>query len=292
MNDNAVVAVQEQAQVVEPVKPIKASDIRKQVNMLQDVMQSVMKKGSHYDVIPGAGDKPVLLKPGAEKIMMTFQLSGEPEITDLSDEDSVRYRVKYRLISPSGRDLGSGTGQCSTNEEKYKWRAAVCQEEFDETDSDRKRVKWRKGGRGRPPYKVNQVRTEPEDLANTVLKMAVKRAMTAAVLQVTAASDMFEQDIEELPPEVLQREQQGEGEPATSAVNESLNKAAAKKKQGKTGTGKTVFADLMEQIERAKDVDDVNLVLDQLRDNDKLSDDEIKRLQHSGGLKVKEIVNG
>ena len=47
-------------------------------------------------------------------------------------------------------------------------------------------------------YTVQQVRTESADLANTVLKMACKRAKIAMVLNVTAASDMFGQDLEDL----------------------------------------------------------------------------------------------
>ena len=44
-----------------------------------------------------------------------------------------------------------------------------------------------------------QVRTEPEDADNTILKMAKKRALIDAVLTVTAASDIFAQDVEDLP---------------------------------------------------------------------------------------------
>jgi hypothetical protein len=55
------------------------------------------------------------------------------------------------------------------------------------------------------------VRTEPADLANTVLKMACKRAKMAMVLNVTAASDCFTQDLEDLDA-VLQEHLAGDGE--------------------------------------------------------------------------------
>lgn len=190
-------------------RPLTAHDMQDQVNTIQHVMKQVMKLDTHYGVIPGT-KTPSLYKPGAEKIMATFRLSADPEVTDLSDSDQIRYLVKVRLVSPSGVFVGAGIGECSSNEEKYKWRRAVCPEEFEETEPNRRREKWAKGWNGKPNYKMQQVRTEPADLANTILKMAKKRGLIDAVLTATAASDCFTQDIEDLPPEYIQ----GEGAPA------------------------------------------------------------------------------
>lgn len=186
-------------------KPLTARDIQAQVNTIQHVMTQVMKKDVHYGVIPGT-KTPSLFKPGAEKIMTTFRLSADPEITDLSDGDQIRYLVKVRLISSGGLFVGAGIGECSSNEEKYKWRRAICDEEFDEVPIDRKREKWSKGFQNKPNYKQKQIRTEPADLANTILKMAKKRALIDAVLTCTAASDCFTQDIEDLPEEYINQE--------------------------------------------------------------------------------------
>lgn len=185
------------------VKPMSAGEIQQQVNTIQHVMKQVMKPNVHYGVIPGCKEKS-LFKPGAEKIMATFRLSATPDVTDLSTHDKIHYRVVVSMVSPTGNHVGSGIGECSTDEEKYRWRSAVCQEEFDETPPDRRREKWRKGYGGRPPYKQQQIRTEPADLANTVLKMAKKRALVDGVLTATAASDCFTQDIEDLPPEYVE----------------------------------------------------------------------------------------
>src|SRR5690606_704957 len=103
--------------------------------------QEVMKEDTHFGKIPGC-KSPSLYKAGAEKIMSTFRLAAEPVVTDLSTEDEARYRVEVRLISPSGIYVGSGIGECSSNEEKYKWRAAVCKEEFEETAENKRRKKW------------------------------------------------------------------------------------------------------------------------------------------------------
>lgn len=183
-------------------KPLTASEIRMQVNTIQSVLKEVMQKDVHYGVIPGCKE-PSLYKPGAEKIMATFRLSAEPFVTDLSTPDCIRYQVTVRLVSPTGVFVGAGIGECSTNEEKYKWRRAVCDEEYDATDPSRKREKWARGQGGKT-YVNKQVRTEPADLANTVLKMAKKRALVDATLTATAASDIFTQDIEDLPDEYRQ----------------------------------------------------------------------------------------
>lgn len=186
-------------------RPLTAVQVRAQVNLIQEVLQGVMKKETHYGVIPGT-DKPTLYKAGAEKIMATFRLAAEPMVEDLSTPDCIRYRVKIRMVSPSGVVVGYGIGECSTNEEKYKWRKAY-DNEFNATPEDRKRVKQGK-------YTTKQVRTEPADLANTVLKMAKKRALVDATLTTTAASDIFTQDIEDLPEE-LRDEIAGEDKPTS-----------------------------------------------------------------------------
>lgn len=183
--------------VVYDVKPLRAIDIRAQVNLLQEVMAAVMQKGQHYGVIPGAGDKPTLLKPGAEKIMSTFRLAADPEVEDMSTQGVIRYRVKCKLLSAAGVFVGAGVGECSSAEEKYAWRFSVSEAEWNATAETDKRIKYKRDGQ------IKQVRTNPYDLANTILKMAKKRALVDAVLTVTAASDIFTQDIEDMPEEVL-----------------------------------------------------------------------------------------
>ncbi|HQC24501.1 MAG TPA: hypothetical protein PLZ07_12420 [Syntrophales bacterium] len=182
-------------------RPLTAVEIRAQVNLIQEVMKAVMKDGHHYGQIPGAGNKPVLFKAGAEKLLFTFRLSADPEIEDLSTGDVIRYRVRCKVYDRAGAYLGAGVGECSSDEEKYRWRAAVCKEEFEETPEDRRRMKYAKRRDG-GAYRIAQVRTMPADLANTILKMAKKRAQIDAALTVTAASDIFAQDLEDLPEEL------------------------------------------------------------------------------------------
>ena len=166
------------------------ADIISHVAMVQEFMKAVMKPDVHYGVIPGT-DKPTLYKQGAEVLCMAFRVSDTYSVEDLSTPDMVRYRVTCTGSHQiSGTVLGTGMGEASSGEEKYKWRKAW-DDEFDATPENLRRVKMGK-------YKTKQVRTEPADLANTILKMANKRAKIAMTINVTACGDMFGQDLEDM----------------------------------------------------------------------------------------------
>ncbi|MFA6125460.1 hypothetical protein [Sphingomonas sp.] len=181
-------------------RTMEASDIRHRVNVIQEVMQAVMKKDVHYGVIPGC-KKPSLYKPGSEVLLATFQIATSIAVMDLSTEDCVRYQVRViGTHAPSGTLIGEGIGECSSNEDKYKWRKAVSDAEFNATGESRRRIKYGK------EWTTKQVRADIADVANTILKMAKKRAQIDMTLTATGASDCFDQDIEDLPEELLQRE--------------------------------------------------------------------------------------
>lgn len=184
--------------------PLTAVQVKAQVQRIQEVMAAVMQKDVHYGVIPGT-QKPTLYKPGSEKILSTFRIAAHPkEIEDLSNYDEIRYRVKVYGVAMENENVlfGVGVGECSSNEDKYKWRKPVCDEEFNDTPEDRKREVWKKyDGK---PYKQKQIRTNPSDVANTILKMAKKRAQIDMTLTATGASDVFDQDLEDLPEGIRQ----------------------------------------------------------------------------------------
>lgn len=180
---------------------LTAAQVKGQVQLVQQVMESVMKEGTHYGVIPGT-DKPSLLKAGCEVLMTTFRISVKPEIEDLSSADEIRYRVHCMgTHQTTGIVMGTGIGECSSNEEKYKWKRSN-DREFDRAPEDRKRIKYGYDRGKRQEYEVKQVRTEPADVANTILKMSKKRALVDFTLTALAASDCFNQDLEDIDPDI------------------------------------------------------------------------------------------
>jgi hypothetical protein len=175
---------------------LSAPELRSRVQVIQQVMRDVMVEGTHYGTIPGT-QKPSLWKPGAEKLAMAFGISISTEIAEERvHEEEVFYRVRATARGHDGRELGSTEGVCSTRERKYRWRKPVHIKEWEATPEHLRRVTWDKEGN-----EVLQVRTEPGDLINTILQMADKRAYVGLVRKVTAASDIFVQELEDEEPE-------------------------------------------------------------------------------------------
>lgn len=219
--------------------PLTANDIRTQVGLIQDVMKSVMKDGEHYGKIPGCGDKPALLKPGAEKLNLTFRMAPDFEIETIDLGRGHReYRIKCSLKSiATGKFLGMGVGSASTMEGKWRFRNAepemtekfIPKEYWEMRKKEPEKAMELIGGKGYAPKKVDGnwyiakltgekvEHDNPADYYNTCLKMAKKRAHVDAVLTVTAASDIFTQDIDELAENGGHVETEHEEKPATEA---------------------------------------------------------------------------
>ncbi len=212
--------IKQQTAVSIPQSYMTVEDMIQQVNLIQQVMQKIMKSGEHYGVIPGCGDKPALLKPGAEKLCMTFRLSPKFEV-NVQDLPNGHHQVDVRFIMTNidtGLFLGEGVGSCSTMESKWRFRKAEakCPECGKETIIRGKQeygggwLCYRKKGGCGAKFKDGDPRIENQDMGrveydnpadywNTCLKMAKKRALVDATLTVTAASDIFTQDIDDSP---------------------------------------------------------------------------------------------
>ncbi|MBE3087471.1 MAG: hypothetical protein IMZ64_14790, partial [Bacteroidetes bacterium] len=180
-------------------RPLTSIEVRKQVNLIQEVMKNVMKEGEHYGKIPGC-DKPSLLKSGAEKLAMTFRFAAEyEELPGSSEADNfIGYKINCKLIHiPTGLVVGNGRGTCNSKEKKFRTRSVYANKVTDEEKAiGKKEKRTTKDGKG---YEVYIIPQDPWDVQNTLYKMACKRALIAAVLNATAASDIFTQDIEDLP---------------------------------------------------------------------------------------------
>lgn len=193
--------------------------IVEQTLKIKQCMQAVMKADEHYGVIPGTGSKPTLLKPGAEKLCLMFRLNPEYETERAVEEPSfILFRIKCTLRHiTSGNVIATGLGSCSSREEKYGWRKASrkCPKCSKETIIKGKEeygggwlcfakkggcnAKFKDGDKAIEGQDVGKVPVENVwDQHNTLLKMACKRALIAAVLNGTAASDFFTQDLEDL----------------------------------------------------------------------------------------------
>jgi hypothetical protein len=53
---------------------VDASELVARLDVIREAMNTAMVQGVDYGVIPGTGSKPTLLKPGAEKLGVLFQL--------------------------------------------------------------------------------------------------------------------------------------------------------------------------------------------------------------------------
>lgn len=177
-NDIQVVSEHDKNVVdVEISEPHSLVEIKRQVNLIQQIMKDVMQEGQHYGVIPGCGKKACLLKPGAEKISLTFKLRpviGNGDIIiDTLPNGHKEYTVHCHILNYSGVEMATGIGSCSTMEKKFRYRKN---------------------------YATGKQEENPDiaDVYNTVLKMAKKRAYVDGILSATAASDIFTQDLEDM----------------------------------------------------------------------------------------------
>jgi hypothetical protein len=288
--------------------PLTALQVRENVNLIQEVMKGVMKgpskenpDGVHFGTIPGT-PKPTLFKPGAEVLAATFRIAVSYVIEDLCGKGFSRYRIRaIGTHQTSGCVLGEGLGACSSLEEKYKWRKASSNSEFDATPEDQRRSKFGYNRSEKREYEIKQVRTEAADQDNTILKMACKRAMVAMILNVTAASDIFTQDIEDLPEELRYTEgvDTATGEvKAKVAMPESKSekakpaKAVGKKNEGAIEGEAVVLAEdgekqfISKKLTALKDTDADKLVFDTIGINT------LEGLTKANFIKLRDAVKG
>ena len=223
-NTTAVTPLRDDKSVTMTVDPAASAmtvqQVLGQVALIQQIMGAAMKDGEHYGKIPGCGDKPTLLKPGAEKLCLTFRLAPTYDVDERTvDRGHREYRVQCTLSSIlTSAFIGQGVGICSTMEARYRFRQGAAEPTdkpvprayWDVRQEDPAKAQELIGGKGFTVKKVEgkgwmiakgaeKVQHDnPADHYNTVLKMAKKRALVDAVLTATAASDIFTQDLEDI----------------------------------------------------------------------------------------------
>ena len=201
-------------QNLEPSRPLAilndrpdASSLVEIKNIVHEAMKMAMREDTHYGVIPGC-HKPSLYKAGAELLGMLFRLAPSYDIVSENHEPTyTRYLVKCTLRHiQSGHLCGEGLGSCNTRESKYRYRYVPAPADAPK-DAVEEAVRKAEGQGTYRKIAGKQVwhktvDNAPEINDNTVLKMACKRAMVAAILNATGASDIFTQDMEDSGPEL------------------------------------------------------------------------------------------
>lgn len=206
----------------QPVMSIETAIARRD-NIVQFVAR-IMVRDQDFGVIPGTGSKPVLLKPGAEKLCNFFGL--EPEFTPIIEEADWTgehhggepfYYIRYRCrLTRDGFVMGVGEGSCNSWESKYRWRESkrvcpACGKDAIIKGREEYGGGWicfaKKGGCGaKYGDKDKAIIDQPvgrvpnpdvADQVNTIQKMAQKRALVPATLLATSGSEFFTQDLED-----------------------------------------------------------------------------------------------
>lgn len=155
------------------------------VRSIDEAKRTVMREGTDYGRIPGVKN-PTLLKPGAERLLQLFALSHRMKVQDVEVDASGRaWGVTVECeVTRADQVLGSCLGHCSYDEDRY----------FQSTDQRQAK----ENANAARHHREAATMTEPYRAPwNTLLKMAQKRALVGAALQVTGSSGLFSQDMED-----------------------------------------------------------------------------------------------
>lgn len=194
-----------------------------------ELINQVLEAGRDYGVIPGTGDKPVLLKPGAERLLTAFGTFADPVIveSEVDHDRDVRYSLTKWEPSdarPSRKDAdrmkAEGIGRWKKTANGFVWQTRV-EEAGTSIGFYRYVVKCNivhrqtgaviASGVGSCSTMESKYIRSPRDFENTVLKMAKKRAMVDATLNAFGLSERFTQDVEDLPNDEAPAERQKDG---------------------------------------------------------------------------------
>lgn len=176
---------------------MSVDEAKRRLGELQRFIREVMVPGEDYGVIPGT-DKPTLYKPGAEKLCEIYGLSPIIEIVQRIEDwerGFFHYEVKCRLVSKrTGAVVAEGVGSCNSREARYRYRWVY--ESQLPPGFDKRKAVTRRAKNGGTLYRIEN--DDPYTLANTILKMAKKRAHIDATLSATRSSGIFTQDVEDI----------------------------------------------------------------------------------------------
>lgn len=193
---------------------LKIQNDKEMRQILTDYVKSEMVEGHHFSTTIGTQKlaKPMLLDEGARNICSLFNLFfGEPRLVEeWLEGDHYRVRAHIGVFNRRGEQVASGDALCSTRESKYAFRKSErvcpkCDQAAIRKDNKKEGGGWycwsKLDGCG-AQFPANEEaitsqqlgRVDNPDLAdaeNTVLKIAIKRAKTAAVRDLPVVSEIF-----------------------------------------------------------------------------------------------------
>jgi len=158
---------------VVPRPQISLNEMEKAIREMQDFVNKLFVEGEHYGVIV-KGQKPTLLKPGAELLLNLYGYGLKMEkVKEVEDWDKPFFYYEYKAIVYSKRG---------------GWVEA---EGFGSANSMEKKWAYDKYGNPQPPAYIYS-------MVNSIQKIAQKRALVAPTLVACRASALFTQDLEDI----------------------------------------------------------------------------------------------
>lgn len=199
-----------------------AEDLVARTQKILEIKAKAMRENVHYGVIPGCR-KPSLWKPGAEILCQGFRLA--PEFMTTSTQD-LNHSLKWEKWDYDKRAKVEGV---TKGYFEYDTQCTLIHIPTGEV--------WAKAVSGScNNFEAKYRSLNPYDVKNTLEKMSEKRALVAAVLIGVGASDIFTQDIEDLPelvidasPEAPQSQKEPPKTKAKAAPNAQVNRFATPK---------------------------------------------------------------
>ena len=177
-------------------------------DQLQECMRAILKENVDFGIIPGAGDKKNLLKPGAEKLLQWFGFGSrsvevkierdDPEqpsgIADKVRRVGVTYRTTVTKQVPGGGEVIVATceGYAGYDEDRY----FAPMEEARAKAEAKERANAARYNRGVNASKWTSIVADYRAPWNTLIKMAQKRSYVGAAIDATGAAGLFTQDME------------------------------------------------------------------------------------------------
>ena len=202
---------------------VAINDAVDRMNTLTLFVKQTLRNELDYGEIPGCGKKPVLFKPGAEKIASLFgfyvnleRLEAIKDFTgkDFNGEPFFSFEYMATLKNRQGDVVTQCVGSCNSWEDKYRWRkaqrecpscgaATIMKSNYADRKTGDKG--WycnpKTGGCGANFHSTDKSITDQKagrvpnerifDQINTIDKMAQKRAFVGAVILGANASNYF-----------------------------------------------------------------------------------------------------